>query len=311
MDAIVAHSEAAISKGSSSFEAASRLFGRELREDVWQLYAWCRHCDDEIDGQDGGGAASTALTSLERRERLQRLQRLTRDALSGAPVEDPAFVAFARVAAKHQIPEQWPLELLEGFARDVEGGAFPDQEATLRYCWGVAGTVGVMMAGIMGVRSPEVLRRAQDLGLAFQLTNICRDVVEDARNGRVYLPADRLAAHGAPATPEAMLDPANHPAVFRVVLEQLQLAEAYYRSARVGLRDLPFRGAVAVGAARDVYREIGRRIRRSGPDALSSRMRVPKPVMSLRLLRGVGAAVVSRVEPGSRTPPRPQLWSRL
>ena len=310
MDAVVAHSEAAISKGSSSFEAASRLFGKELREDVWQLYAWCRHCDDEIDGQDGGGV-SQPLTAAERGWRLERLRRMTRAALAGESMDDPAFAAFARVARKHQIPEQWPLELLEGFAQDVETHSFADQQETLAYCWGVAGAVGVMMALIMGPKDLPVLRRAQDLGLAFQLTNICRDVVEDAQNGRVYLPADRLRAEGIPATPAAMLDPANHAAVFRVVLSQLELAESYYRSARVGLRDLPFRGAVAVAAARDVYREIGRRIRRGGPEALATRMRVPKAVMILRLLRGVAVAGFSRVERLFVRPLRPQLWSRL
>lgn len=310
MDALVAHGEAAISKGSSSFEAASRLFGRELREDVWQLYAWCRHCDDQIDGQDGGGR-SQPMTSAERGQRLDRLRRMTRAALAGQPMADPDFAAFARVARKHQIPEEWPLELLDGFSKDVEAHSFADQEDTLAYCWGVAGAVGVMMALIMGPKDPAVLRRAQDLGLAFQLTNICRDVVEDAANGRVYLPADELRAQGLAATPEAMLQPANHPAVFRVVVDQLDLAEAYYRSARVGLCDLPFRAAVAVAAARDVYREIGRRIRRQGPGALVTRMRVPKPVMGLRLLRGVAVAVFSRVEKPFRRPPRPQLWSRL
>lgn len=310
MDAVVAHSRATISKGSSSFEAASRLFGRELREDVWQLYAWCRRCDDEIDGQDGGGA-SRALSSAERRRRLERLRRLTRSALAGEPSTDPAFAAFARVAGKHQIPEQWPLELLAGFAQDVEPSCFATQEDTLAYCWGVAGTVGVMMAMIMGPSQLPVLQRAQDLGLGFQLTNICRDVREDAENGRVYLPAAALQAEGVAATPEAMLDPANQAAIFRVVERQLDLAEAYYRSARAGLRYLPFRGAVAVAAARDVYREIGRRIRRRGPAALARRMRVPKLVMTLRLLRGVGVAVWSRVEQLSHPPPRPLLWSRL
>ena len=209
------------------------------------------------------------------------------------------------------MPEQWPLELLDGFALDVEPKPFASQADTLAYCWGVAGTVGVMMAMIMGVREEEVLRRAQDLGLAFQLTNICRDVREDAENGRVYLPADALAAQGLPATPHALRDPENRQAVFLVVREQLEIAEAYYRSARIGLRDLPFRGALAVAAARDVYREIGRRILRRGPDALASRMSTPKPVLILRLLRGGLIAIWSRVEKLTPPPQRPQLWSRL
>jgi len=310
MDAVLAHSEAAISKGSSSFEAASRLFGRRLRDDVWQFYAWCRYCDDQIDGQDGGGV-SEALTAGERAQRLDRLRQLTRQAMAGKPVAEPAFEAFSRVSRRHRIPEQWSLELLDGFAQDVETRTFATQADTLRYCWGVAGTVGVMMALIMGPRDPAVLRRGQDLGLAFQLTNICRDVREDAENGRVYLPADELQAAGVPATPAGVLDSANRTAVFEVVRRQLELAEHYYRSARVGVRDLPFRAALAVAAARDVYREIGRRILRKGPGALDARMRVPKPVMLFRLLRGVGVALVSRAERMAPRPPRPELWSRL
>jgi len=310
MDAVVAHSAASIAKGSSSFEAASRLFGRELRQDVWQLYAWCRRCDDEIDGQDGGGV-SEPLTTAERARRLARLRQMTRSALTGAPQSDPAFTAFARVAGKHSIPEQWPLELLDGFARDVEPREFADQAETLAYCWGVAGTVGVMMTLIMGVSDVAVLRRAQDLGLAFQLTNICRDVAEDAQAGRVYLPADQLEAEGVAATPAAVGAVGNRSAVFLVVERQLALADDYYRSARAGLRDLPFRGALAVAAARDVYREIGRRIRRKGPEALGERMRVPKAVLLMRLARGGAVALWSRFERLAPRPQRSDLWSRL
>lgn len=310
MDAITVASAQSMEKGSSSFSAAARLFGRRLREDVWQLYAWCRHCDDEIDGQSGGGP-SVQLGAEDRAQRLAQLRTRTRLALAGAPQEEAAFAAFARVARAHQMPEQWPLELLDGFALDVEPKPFASQADTLAYCWGVAGTVGVMMAIIMGAREDQVLRRAQDLGLAFQLTNICRDVREDAENGRVYLPADELAAVGVPATPEALMDPDHQAAVFAVVKVQLQLAEEYYRSARAGLRGLPFRGALAVAAARDVYREIGRRILRKGPEALASRMSTPKPILVLRLLRGGFIALWSRVEKLTPPPERPRLWSRL
>jgi len=310
MDAVVAHSEAAISKGSSSFQAAARLFGRELREDVWQLYAWCRHCDDQIDGQDHGGA-SAPLTAAIQRQRLDTLRRLTRAALRNERVDDPAFMAFQRVALKHQIPEQWPMELLDGFALDVDATRYEAEDETLLYCWGVAGVVGVMMAAIMGVRDQAVLKRAQDLGLAFQLTNICRDVREDAENGRVYLPGEALREAGVAPEPEALADPESRTAVFEVVRQELKLAERYYRSARVGLRALPFRGALAVSAARCVYREIGRRILRKGPEALATRMSVPKPVMVWLLVRGGLIAVWSRAESLLPAPRRPALWSRL
>jgi phytoene synthase len=171
--------------------------------------------------------------------------------------------------------------------------------------------VGVMMAQVMGVRDPTVLRRAQDLGLAFQLTNICRDVVEDARAGRVYLPAELLQRHGVEATPESVADPANAAAVFAAASELLARAESFYASSRVGLRDLPLRSAMAVAAARGIYREIGRRIRRRGPAALAGRVTVPPPAVAWLLLRGAAAAAWSRVERRSPPPARPVLWTRI
>ena len=304
------HDGQALAKGSSSFALAARLFGRTLREDVAGLYAWCRHCDDEIDGQDHGQGA-VLLTDADRQARLARIRRLTRDALAGLPMDDPAFAAFQRVAKRHALPPEWPLGLIDGFAMDVDRREYRQLDEMLDYCWGVAGVVGVMMAAMMGVRDPFVLARAQDLGLAFQITNICRDVAEDARQGRLYLPGSLRARRGLPDEPAALLDPAHRDAAFAVVQDLLALAEAYYRSSRAGLRSLPFRGALAVAAARGIYREIGRRILREGPPALSRRMRVPKPVMAWLMLRGVAVACWSRVERATPMPARPPLWSRL
>ncbi|WP_369062280.1 phytoene/squalene synthase family protein [Caulobacter sp. 73W] len=309
-DAVVEHGKASIEQGSTSFAAASKLFGKSLRQDVWQFYAWCRHCDDEIDGQDHGGVL-TPITDQERRARLERLRIRTRQALAGETMDEPAFAAFSRVALKHRLDPAWPDALLDGFAMDVEARKFVRGDETLQYCWGVAGVVGVMMAAIMGARDEAVLRRAQDLGLAFQLTNICRDVREDALGGRVYLPAEALTKQGAPADPQDLLDPAHQAAVFAVVRDQLRLAEAYYDSARVGLRALPFRGALAVAAARRIYRRIGRDILKVGPSALQTRRRVAKPMMAGLLVLGLIDALWSRLEAPFGPPPRADLWSRV
>lgn len=310
MDAVAEHSRASIEKGSSSFSAAARLFGRDLREDVWQLYAWCRYCDDQIDGQDHGGV-STALHADERARRLARLRALTDQAMRGQAVDEPVFLALQRVNARHNLNPRWPQELLDGFALDVDESRFETQTDTLTYCWGVAGVVGVMMATLMGAREAATLRRAQDLGLAFQLTNICRDVQEDALNGRVYLPTDALAAAGIDAQPAALLAPAAQNAVFPVVTAQLALAERYYDSARAGLPALPFRGALAVAAARRVYRRIGRKIVTKGPTALASRSRVGKIEAGGLILCGLIDALVSRLERLGASPVRPNLWTRL
>lgn len=308
-DAIVASSEQAIEQGSKSFAAAARLFDRRTRESAWQLYAWCRHCDDVIDGQAlGHGAVEPSMA--EKRERLEWLYAQTRAAFAGQPVADPAFAAFQRVARAHHLPEAWPLELLAGFGMDVEGRTYESLEDLLLYCWRVAGVVGVMMARVMGVTEETVLRRACDLGLAFQLTNISRDVVEDARGGRVYLPSDLLGAAGVDPSPSAVADAANRGAVFTVVQRLLAAAEPYYDSAVQGLPDLPFRSAWAIAAARGVYREIGRKVVREGPRAWDARPVVGGRAKARRALEG-GLIAARAVTVGRLTGrrPRPPLWS--
>lgn len=309
MDQIVQQSRETMAQGSASFRAATRLFDRPLREDVWALYAWCRYCDDEIDGQELGHGFQP-MTREERLARLQRLRVLTRKAMAGEPTAEPPFQALERVASRHSLDDQWPQELLDGFAMDVEERRYRTTDELLEYCWGVAGVVGVMMAAIMGATTTPVLRRAQDLGLAFQLTNIVRDIMEDAEAGRLYVPEQTLARAGAPSTPDALVI-ARREAVFQAALELLDLAEVYYSSSRAGLRALPFRAALATAAARGVYREIGRRIRRAGPHALNGRMTVPRRIKLVLVLRGALVALWSRMEKLTPLPPRQPLWSRI
>ncbi|MFI4935149.1 MAG: phytoene/squalene synthase family protein, partial [Caulobacterales bacterium] len=260
-----------IRKGSKSFAAAAALFEPETRADAEMLYAWCRHCDDVIDGQDlGHGMAAPDPEAAK--ARLEGLYAKTRAALAGEPTDDPDFAAFQRVALRRQIPERYALELLGGFAMDVAARRYETLEDTLDYCWHVAGVVGVMMALVMGVKPDDLptLRRAQDLGLAFQLTNIARDVVEDAANGRVYLPADWLAEAGVPV--DAVAAPEHRAAVFSVTQRLLAQAEPYYASAVAGLAALPWRSAWAIAAARGVYRQIGVEVLRRGPHAWDERV---------------------------------------
>ena len=304
---LLAFSAQTIGKGSQSFAAASALFDPRTRAGAHLLYAWCRHCDDVVDGQALGHGRED-LTTDQRRARVAELTRATRSALAGERQDDPAFQGLQLVARAFSVPERWPLEHLAGFAMDVEAETPADMDACLLYCWRVAGVVGVMMAAVMGVASDDAatLRRAQDLGLAFQLTNIARDVQEDAENGRVYLPADRLRAAGLAPTPAALLaDPARVAAVAR---ELVAAAEPYYDSAREGLPALPWRSAWAIAAARGVYREIGRKVVRAGDRALERRASTNGAEKAWLLARGLGAALASRGRaPSDRAP----LWSAL
>ena len=230
-DPLVAVSRAAIARGSKSFALASRLFDPVTRDRATLLYAWCRYADDVIDGQvDGFGRVEGAGTPADR---LAALEAGTRAALNfprgshagagqhpspgetaglgtGMHVdaglrqhdsgtgEGVAFAALSRVFAETNLPARYPLDLIEGFRSDVDERRFASFDDTLTYCYHVAGCVGVMMAIVMGVDAGDAatLDRACDLGLAFQLDNIARDVIEDARNGRCYLPEAWLAAAG-------------------------------------------------------------------------------------------------------------------
>ena len=241
-------------------------------------------------------------------ERLAALQAATHAALAGEPTDDPSFAAFQTVALKRGISEQYALELLEGFAMDVAGRRYETLEDTLEYCWCVAGVVGVMMALVMGVAPDDLptLRRAQDLGLAFQLTNISRDVVEDAANGRVYLPAQWLAEAGVPE--DQVAAPEHRAAVAAVTRRLLDVAEPYYASAREGLADLPLRCAWAIAAARGVYRQIGVEVARRGPAAWDTRVSTSTAAKAWLALKGGITALATR---GRKPPPRPALWSRI
>lgn len=312
--ALSAYGRTTIAKGSKSFALASLLFGKEMQEDAQMLYAWCRHCDDVIDGQAlGADAPDAAMTGEERRLRLAGLRRDTARALAGEKTGEAAFDAFGEVAARHRLPERYPFDLLDGFALDAEEAAYPTLDHTLRYCYGVAGVVGVMMAILMGVDrdDEETLDRACDLGLAFQLTNICRDIFDDAAAGRVYLPADYLNREGVGPTAADMLSPDARPRVWRAAIAVLDIADLYYASATVGVRRLAPRAAAAVAAARNIYRDIGRRIRVEGEEAWRSRVAISAPRKALLafagLATGVPASIFLRKSPA---PPREGLWRR-
>jgi phytoene synthase len=311
MDAVVSNSREMIRKGSRSFALASRLFDTATRDHAWMLYAWCRHCDDEIDGQELGMMPTAPVTGRpagDRAARLAHLRTQTLRALAGEPVSEPAFQAFQRVAREHAIPERHALELLAGFEMDVTDYRYHTFDETLLYCYRVAGVVGVMMALIMGARDPRVLQRAADLGIGFQLTNISRDVLDDARNGRCYLPAEWLAQAGIP--PGRLADPACRQALAGVTARLLQEADRYYQSAATGLQSLSFRSGWAVATALGVYRDIGRIVRERGARAWDTRAVVGMPRKLLYLgsgaLRALRAVTWDRWR---RVVPREQdLW---
>ncbi|WP_017930557.1 phytoene/squalene synthase family protein [Robiginitomaculum antarcticum] len=293
MDAVTAHGHSAIKQGSKSFALASRALPPALRDDASMLYAWCRYCDDVIDGQIMGHE-QIADYKLGQGERLERLRAETAAALNGEPTDNPIYAGLARVFKTHDINHKHAFELLKGFEMDAQDRVYKTVNDILDYSYHVAGVVGVMMANIMGVRDDATLDRASDLGLAFQLTNIARDLVDDARADRVFIPQDLLNAAGAPLTAHELAKPENWPAAHKAAMAQLDIAEAYYDSAKAGVKELPFRCAWAISAALSVYREIGQRLREGGPQAWEGRVSASKPRKITLALGAVGPALTRK-----------------
>jgi phytoene synthase len=183
---------------------------------------------------------------------------------------DPVDRAFSDVVAKFAIPEAIPTALIEGMEWDAEGRRYETLSDLYSYCARVAGTVGVMMTLVMGKRSPEVVARACDLGCAMQLTNICRDVGEDARAGRLYLPLSWMREAGLEPD-EWLKNPEFNAQIASIVKRLLDTADALYDRATLGIANLPRTCRPGIFAARALYAEIGREVERSGHDSISSR----------------------------------------
>ncbi len=246
---------ATLRAGSRSFLAASLLLPRRVRDPAAAVYAFCREADDAVDlgAVDLGGSADAVARM---RERLDRVY-------AGQPLPAPADRALARVVARHDIPRALPEALLEGFEWDAEGRQYEDLPGLLAYAARVAGSVGAMMVVLMGVRVPEVVARACDLGVAMQLSNIARDVGEDARAGRLYLPLQWLREAGV--EPQAWLArPACTEGVGAVVQRLLRIADELYARADSGIARLPAACRPGIRAARLLYAEIGREVERAG-----------------------------------------------
>jgi phytoene synthase len=312
--ALLDHATQTIEVGSKSFAAAAKLFDPDTRRGVLMLYAWCRHCDDVVDGQElGMNGASTGIehTPAEARRQLDLLRDQTRRAYAGETMQDPAFAAFQDVALRHAIAPRYAYDHLAGFAMDVDEVRYDTIDDTLRYCYHVAGVVGLMMASIMGAHKngehdEATLDRACDLGLAFQLTNIARDIVDDARVGRCYLPASWLREAGIPRDEIAL--ERHRPALAKLAARLVDYAEPYYDSALDGIAALPLRSAWAIASARNVYREIGIVVKRRGARAWDERAGTSKAAKLWLLAKGGAGALSSR---WARTGPRPaQLWRR-
>ena len=303
---LVEKAREAIEQGSHSFAAASKLFDRSTRERAWLLYAWCRRCDDIADNQDMGGPLGDQGTPKNAEDRIQALRVLTRRAFEEQPTADPAFDGFGLVADECNLTPDMANDVIGGFALDATGWSPSNERDMLRYCYHVAGAVGVMMARVMGVPDDDgdTLDRACDLGLAFQLANISRDIVEDAAAGRVYLPAGWLAEKGF--APGEHAKPENRFTLASLMPRMIALMEKHEDAAKLGAAQLRFRQRWAVLSAANIYGAIGRKVLNRGQKAWDKRVVVP----GYEKLWHVATAFVEALWNRPSGPNEPITWTR-
>jgi 15-cis-phytoene synthase len=250
----------AIRHGSRSFHAASKLLPREIREPALVLYAFCRLADDAVDLRR---AKTDAVLQLH--DRLDLVYK-------GQPRNAPEDRAFCALVEAFQMPRRLPEALLEGLAWDAMERQYADLSELRAYSARVASAVGAMMCVLMRVRDRDALARACDLGVAMQLTNIARDVGEDARAGRLYLPIQWME--------EVDLDPARFmrnpkmsDTIGLLINRLLREADALYWRSEAGIRNLPPGCRPGIFAARYIYAGIGGQLRRMNCNAIDFRAR--------------------------------------
>ncbi len=283
----------AIRHGSLSFYSASKLLPASVRDPALALYAFCRLSDDAVDlGTDKASAV------LRLRDRLGLIYE-------GRPINEAADRAFAATIEQHDLPRTLPDALLEGLAWDAQGRRYDTLSGVFDYSARVAAAVGVMMSVLMGVRNADALARAADLGVAMQLTNISRDVGEDARAGRLYLPLEWMDEAGLdPLT--FFADPIPDARVRGMTKRLLRTARRLYVRAETGIAVLPLSARPGIFAARHVYSGIGGAIERNGFDSVTYRARTSKSQkvgwLALSILRS-GLSAVSLTSPVLLAPP--------
>jgi len=287
-----------IRKGSKSFHAASRLFDTPTRERAWMLYAWCRQCDDIVDGQQLGGELGVKVDQAKALDRIEAIRILTRRALDGEPTADIAFDALGQVASECGIKLDNAFDVIDGFELDARDWRPRTEADLMRYCYHVAGAVGVMMARVMGVprEDSDTLDRACDLGLSFQLANIARDLAEDDAAGRCYVPAEWLAEEDI--EPGQLMKPHHREELADIAQRLVDLSRHHRKAGLAGTSKLSFRQRWAIHTAARIYGEIAEEVDRRGPAAWDRRVVIGRP----RKLGHVFGAFFEAVNPDDELP---------
>ena len=261
-----------LSRHGKTFHWAGRFLPSSELDDAALLYTFCRFVDDTVDAGETPLQAGAAVKAL-------------RSSLASNGHARGIVADFIELMERYGLDRRLPLDLVDGVASDIGAVEVATHGDLIRYCYRVAGTVGAMMCPVLKVQDTRALPFAIDLGIAMQLTNIARDVLEDAHRGRIYLPGEKL---GISVTCDGLIrgDVEQRAAATRVVLELLALAEDYYRSADLGLRFIPPQARIAILVASRVYRAIGQKIMKSPTRIWRGRTVVPT---GEKLVRSGGA----------------------
>jgi phytoene synthase len=232
------------------------LLSREQRDAMYAIYAFMRYCDDISEGE---GAS---------REAIERWRSDLTCALDGTFGENLLWPAFHDTVQRYHIPREYFYQMIEGVGSDLEPKQLQTFDELYRYCYQVASVVGLTIIHIFGFESPDALKLAEKCGIAFQLTNILRDVREDRENGRIYLPEEDIRKFGA--------NLATHDERFvRLMSFEAQRARGYYDESRPLIALVHPRSRASLWALIEIYRRLLTRIERSNFDVLEKRIRVP------------------------------------
>lgn len=251
------------------------LLPPERRAGIYAAYAFSRRADDSVD-EGGSDERRTAAVAALRRD-------LDACVAARPPADDPVLVALADTISRFAIPRRHLDALVDGVEMDIAVSRYPDFAALKEYCDRVAGAVGLVSLHVFGFRDPRAPGYAADLGVALQIVNIMRDVAEDAARGRIYLPADEMAAHGV--SEHDLLAGVPTPGFRALMADQGTRARAYFRSGEHLLPLLDRRSRMCVGMLAGLYQEILEAIERRDHDVFSGRVAL-SPSRKLRLMAG-------------------------
>jgi phytoene synthase len=295
LDRAYAHCRAIAKKEAKNFYYAFVALPSARRNAICAIYAFMRKADDLADDE--------SVTLEERRRNIDTWMAAWHQAANRAPTGDPVFMAVRHAVARFNIPLSLLEELVAGVTMDLEHDTVdaPDTYATFahlyRYCYLVASVVGLVCIRIFGYTDPRAEKFAEETGIAFQLTNILRDVVEDASRNRVYLPLEDLAAHGvslesllhrAPGAPPT----ANERALLKSIADR---AEKYYKSAEELLPLIAPESSPALRVLVTIYHELLKRIVAADYDVFTRRASVPTAKKVTIMLTGLARMAWARV----------------